>query len=276
MKRFLKNALFTLFGILVFAGVLALTIPAEFISDETRNWLKRYNGIIITENGVKKIFPFGIEIKHAVVSYSGEDKHFLALDTLKARLSIIYLLTGRIRVLVEGNKEDGTIKGYILSRVSNTTINLTAENMDIYIHSTTEGNFSGRLNIDFKDGRCPEGNIDIEGKDIVMRWLHTSGISIPLGKGIKGNLHAKSNGCRIDIKVLHLENENITVNAHGNISLKNPYLKSYVDVDIEVIPSLKSIKDGNYILSLISNYRKSSNYYSMKVKGILENPILYQ
>ena len=228
--------MFISFGILVFVVSLALTIPAEFVAEVIKKEVEKRSGIVFTEDGVKKVFPLGIKMEHASVSYSGVNKPFLNLDTLKARLSIFYLLTGRIKVIVEGNKGNGIIKGYILSRMSDTTINLTAENMDIYIHSIAEGNFSGRLDIDFKDGKCPEGNIAIEGKDIAMRWSGISGIPVPLGKGINGNLHAKSNDCKIDVKVLHLENKDLSVNANGNISLANPYMKSPIAMDIEVIP----------------------------------------
>lgn len=276
MKTFLKIILFAFLGIIVFTASFVLTIPANFISGEIKNWLEIYNGIVIKEEGIERTYPLGIEMRDAKIFYTNAEKHVFTLDTLNIQLSVPYLFTGRVKMVFDGGRKGGVIRGSILSGASDTTADFMFENIDAAISSTAEGNFTGRLRFGLYDGKCPEGDVDINGKDINVRWEWVSGIPFPLEKDMTGNMHARANDCKIALKVLHLKGSNLLLNAHGSISLAEPYLKSPMDIDVELMPSLESMGNDNYILSMLSRFMKPSNRYSMKLKGTIEKPYLSQ
>lgn len=292
MKRFTKLILFTVSGLILFFVALILTIPKDFIQNVVKDNLQKSTGLILTEEGSKRLFPFGIKMQHVSIFHDKFEKPILILDNLQMKLDIASLFMGGIKIMIDGNREGDYLKGDVLLERKYTNVNLLAEAIKTetipYIDSFNIGKtaeFNGTIKIAFQEKGCPSGSIDMEGKDIDAQGFKISGFPIPLGEGIKAAFSANLNDCKINIKGLWFEGKDLSANIYGDIFLTIPYSKSPIAIALEIMPrSLsqdsppqtdngKDIGISN-LLPIIMNYRKSSNYYMIKIKGTIEKPIL--
>ncbi|MBI5048562.1 MAG: type II secretion system protein GspN [Deltaproteobacteria bacterium] len=287
MKKYIKIISLAAAGIIVFFYGLILTIPEDFIKDAIKKELQETTGFVFTEKEFKKLLlpPIGIEMRQVSFAHELFEKPVLSLDRLQVKFNPIYLFMGRVKIVVAGNKGQSSLSGDILLKGKNTDVNLWANNIDAGTISSLNpesaapaitARFNGKIKITFQQGECPYGTVTMEGKDIDIGKFKISGFSIPFGEEAKATFSAELKDCKIKVKNLWLDNKEFSANIHGAISLINPYTKSPIALTLEIMPHSSFIRENNYLLSILMNYRKSANYYLMNIRGTIESPVLSQ
>jgi len=263
--------------VLFFAGLI-LTVSKDFLKEK----LRQSTGLIVSEEGFRKLFPLGVELRQVSIMREEFKKPILTLDLLRARLDILYLLKGEARVVVNGYKGAGNIQGDILVKGKNNTVNLWIDAMELnavpYLDSFDLGRnvgLSGRIKMTFQKEKCPSGSVDVEGRNINGAGFKISGFPVPLGGGLKATLSAElKDDCNIHLKGLWLDSKDLSANVNGYVFLASQYTKSPIDLSLEIMPRASFVTGNDFLLSILTKYRKSSNYYLVKIKGSVERPVL--
>lgn len=263
--------------VLFFAGLI-LTVSKDFLKEK----LRQSTGLIVSEEGFRKLFPLGVELRQVSIMREEFTKPVLTLDKLRARLDILYLLKGGARVVVNGYKGSGSVQGDILVKGKNNTVNLWIDAMELnaipYLDSFDLGRnvgLSGRIKMTFQREKCPYGSVDVEGRNVNGSGFKISGFPVPLGDGLKATLSAElKDDCNIHLKGLWLDSKNFSANVNGYVLLASQYTKSPIDLSLEIMPRASFVTGNDFLLSILTKYRKSSNYYFVKIKGSIERPIL--
>ena len=263
--------------VLFFAGLI-LTVSKDFLKEK----LRQSTGLIVSEEEFKKVLPIGVELRHVSIMREGFKRPILTLDKLEARLDIFYLLKGEARVVVNGYKGAGSLQGDILVKGKSNTVNLWVDAMELnavpYLDSFDLGRnvgLSGRIKMTFHKEQCPSGTVDVEGRNIDGAGLKVSGFPVPLGDVLKATLSAElKDDCNIHLKGLWLDSKNFSANVNGYVLLASQYTKSPIDLSLEIMPRASFVTENDFLLSILTKYRKSSSYYFVKIKGSIERPIL--
>ena len=281
-SKIVKVILLVLAVVILFLAGLILTVSKDFLKQVIKKELQQSAGLTFSEDEFRKLFPIGVEWRHISIMREGFKNPVLTLDKLQARLDILYLFKGGARIVVNVYKGAGSLRGDVVLKGENTTVSLWADAMEFkavpYLDSFDLGRnagLSGRIKMTFQRGKCPCGTVDVGGRDMDGRGLKISGLPVSFGQGLKATISAElKDDCKIYIKGLWLEGENLAANVHGYIFLASQYTKSPIDLDIEIMPRTSFVAGGNNLLSLLTNYRKSFNYYLVKIRGTIESPIL--
>jgi len=72
----------------------------------------------------------------------------------------------------------------------------------------------------------------------------------------------------VRIDGLWIESSDLSARIKGGIKMASPVSASQVDMTIELVP-YEGLLGKQYLLSLLSPYKRSANYYSIPVKGTL-------
>ena len=263
--------------VLFFAGLI-LTVSKDFLKEK----LRQSTGLIVSEEGFRKLFPLGVELRQVSIMREEFKRPVLTLDKLRARLDILYLLKGEARVVVNGYKGAGSVQGDILVKGKSNTVNLWIDAMELnavpYLDSFDLGRnvgLSGRIKMTFQKEKCPSGSVDVEGRNGNCAGFKISGFPVPLGDGLKTTLSAElKDDCNIHLKGLWLDSKNFSANVNGYVLLASQYTKSPIDLSLEIMPRASFVTENDFLLSILTKYRKSSSYYFVKIKGSIERPIL--
>ena len=98
--------------------------------------------------------------------------------------------------------------------------------------------------------------------------LSFRGMPLPIGSVDEAGLSAEFFNCGVRLDGLWIESKDLSARLKGNIKLAAPVSASPVDMTLELVPN-EGLLRKEYLLSLLSPYKRSANYYSIPVKGTL-------
>ncbi len=268
-------------GAVFFFITVLLLIPSDLIMGSVKQRLQAGPGLILTEESAERIFPFGIKARGLLLSTGGRGgKGLLYLDTLTARLSLLSVLSGGLKVELNATIARGSLKGYVILKINRTEVDIEVEGIDFeavpaFLNAGLEGggSFDGRLELTLPPSGCPEGTLRAKGVGLDEDALRVMGFRLPFGRVTDAGLRAELKDCRARIRALWIDGSNMSARVGGLVSLVKPVEQSRLDLEIEVIPR-KGAAEKPGLLLLLSPYRRSANYYSMKVRGTLGSPLL--
>ncbi len=281
LKRFLLVFVVLGAGAVLFSTTVLLLIPSELIMGSVKQRLQAGPGLILTEQSAERVFPFGIKARGLLLSTSDRGgKDLLYLDTLSARLSLLSILSGGVKAEFNATTARGSLKGYVLLKINRTEVDIEVKDIDLdvvpaFLNAGLEGggSFDGRLELTFPSSTCPEGTLRAKGFGMDPDALGIMGFRLPFGRITDAGLRAELKDCRASIRALWIDGSNMSARVSGLVTLVKPVQQSRLALDIEVIPR-KGAAEKPGLLLLLGPYRRSANYYSMKVSGTLGSPVL--
>ena len=276
MKKFLMTLALLGAGLILFSLTAILLIPADMIMSSVKERLQAGPGFILTEESSERLLPFGIRADGLLVSNRAADA--LYLDTVTVKFAPLGLLSGGLKALIEATIADGSIKGYALLKRGFSEIELEADGVDLDAVPAIvragfkgPGSVSGRASVKLPAAGCPEATINLKGIGLDGENLSIKGFSLPFGRITDAGLKARALECRAEILNLWVDGSGMSARVSGVISLTEPVEQSVVDLHIEIVP--RGPEDPMLSL-LLKGYRRSANYYSIKVGGTLGSPIV--
>ncbi len=278
LKKFLLVSGVLVAGAVLFSITVLLLVPAELIMAPLKQRLEAGPGLILTEQSAERVFPFGIKASGLLLSAGG--KGILYLDTITVRLSPLSILSGGVKAELNATVARGSLKGYVLFKRNRTQVEMEAEDIDFdavpaFKNAGLEGggSFDGRLELTLPRSTCPKGTLRAKGFGMDPDALGVMGFRLPFGTIADAGLRAELEDCGVTLRALWIDGSNMSARVGGLVSLAKPVEQSRLDLEIEVIPR-KGAAEMPGLLLLLGPYRRSANYYSMKVSGTLGSPVL--
>ncbi len=277
MRRLLTALTLLAAGAVLFGLTAAILIPSDMIMGFVKERLKAGPGLILTEEASERVLPFGIRANGLLVSKE-EGESVLYLDTLTVTFAPLGLLTGGLMARIDATIARGRVKGTVLVKIDRTEIDLDIDGVGfgavpaiVNAGLKGSGSVNGRALVTLPPGGCPEATIDLKGDGLDGDDLSFKGFSLPFGRITDAGLKARILDCRAKIDTLWIDGSGMSARVGGLISLTEPVRQSVLDLDIEIVPRGPATEDP--ILSLLlKKYRRSANYYSIKVGGTLGSP----
>ncbi len=266
---FVSVVLFT--GALLFCATLVLVLPLEPFEGLLREEFSKRTGLVLTGGNLKKTFPLGIEATDMVISMRGKTGAELFFKRLSAGLSPLSIFTGRPRINIDGEMNQGRVDGALILGIGSQRLELELNGVGIAqfrlpraITFTGDALFSGRIFLFRQGGGCPSGVINLSGHKLDIKRVAVMGIGIPFGRLVDAGLRADIKDCSGLIQGLWAEGEDLSVRLRGTVSYaKRP---PQMDLTLDVVAKKGGAGMGPFF-SLIRPYKRSANYYSIPIKG---------
>lgn len=281
-KKVLISVLIGFAAVLFFAVTIILILPNEFVEGLLKDTLKKNLSLTFTGEGFKKVFPFGFEVDRVTFSPVNRNKEGLYFDRVKGSLNPMGILLGRVSVTLEGKIGKGKVRCVVVLEDKRTRVKIGMEDLEVaavsYLSSLGlkgTGILNGEGEFVLPEKGCPHGTMNVGGKDVDLKRLKFAGPFLLLGEKVRFTLASDARDCRIRIKSLWVEGEDVSVKLSGDIFPAQRLLESGLSLSVEILPEKDSI-DKSALLPLLSRYKKSLNYYLLHIKGTIERPLFVQ
>ncbi len=237
-------------------------------------------GVAFTRKSFGKAFPFGIELR-AVEVYGNGGTRLVLLDRVRARINPLSLFAGRLTAYIDGDAGDGGFTGYAILRPSGVgSLAMEARGVDLrYLPVLSRssvkinGLIDARVSLSKVGSGCPEGTVSIKGYRIESSEVKVMGYPLPLGPIESAGGQVELKGCKALIDGLWIEGKDLSARLRGEITvIRTPLAQSPVELTLEITPR-GGLVNKEFMLSLLSGYRKSANFYSIPVKGTIGDPV---
>lgn len=264
-------------AVLFMMTVIAL-IPDDLSEDLLRDFLEKRANLSFEAKGFKKIFPFGFEADNVLLFPLDRKTGTIYFNKIHIHLKGLYLLLGQVRMDMHGSLGSGLIDSVF--RIKRGGIDLDTKVIDVNIKTLpyledagvkASGAISGDIRLNLSHNHCSDGSIKLTGEDVDIGEMRIFGPSLFFKERVKLSISAAVKDCRARLNGLWVEGGGVSSKLYGNILLADDILKSDVDLTLEIILERERAK-GDTLFTILSGYKRSSNYYSMRIKGTLGNP----
>jgi type II secretion system protein N len=271
MNRVLLSVLAGIAAILIFVVVVVALIPDDFVEGVVRSQMENNVSLTFGAEGFRKKLPFGFEAEGVKIFPPGESVELVYFDRLDVSLNPLYLLIGRARLVIKGVVGDGEIRSVVT--VGWRTIAVDTEARNVAVASIPvlrqaglrgSGILAGKSAFTAISGGCPDGSINAEGAGVDLNGVSALGINLLLKDKADITLALDSSSCKATIKSFWVDGRDLKLKLYGDVFPDRVLSRSRIDLTLEVLP-----KDDPKVLALFSQYKKSSRFYSMRLKGDL-------
>lgn len=305
MNKPLRTAGFVLFFIASFVFFLYFTFPYEVLKETVSSEISSMTGFNVRIGKLDSNFPVGIEAKDVVVNAGGDKS--IQISRLKAKVSLLWLLLGRISVSTEIQDRGGGVlsldvglnafklifsQNFIPSHVELESEQFSiGQWIDFALVALSKGSnmnplvgplltklgFIGKLkadvnlDLDSSDPAQSSGSADIQFKD-AMLILSDPTFNLPDQKFSKAGIQAKmSQGSLVVEKGSGFFGNDFVLEADGKMLLKAILSKSLLDFGVKI--SLKKALKEQFgsILDAVMGGSKEGQI-NIKISGNLSTP----
>ena len=278
LSKILIIAALLVAGSLAFALTAFHTFPLDMAETKLKDALSA-QGARISFASLSRTFPFGLTAEDIELSDASTGKPVLKLDTAEARLELLSLLRMDPTVALRATVGGGTITGKFRPGLKGARLDLTAGDLEFRdIAALTaaginiDGSFGGTLCVNFSAGACPSGSARLRGGNIKEEGLRLAGFKLPTGDIESAGLNAAFGECKAVVEGLWLDGRELSARLSGEVFLRAPLETSPVKMTLEVTPRADTA-GKSLVLSLLSSFRKTANYYSANIGGTLGRPV---
>lgn len=274
-KKLAFASVIVIAGLTIFALTLFHLIPSSVYERLVTGTLREKTGLVLKSSSFDTVFPFGIEMADLRVS-DQRGKGIVRLDSLRADFNPLGLATG-LRVDLSGRAGQGSLTGSVKAGLLSSSLELEAIGVDFdYLEALgnaglgIDGTFDGRVSLTNRKGACPKGFARIEGVEVSGAGVKFRGFPLPLGSIDETGLSAEFRDCKAVLNGLWIEGTELSLRLVGSIKMAEPIAASTVDLSLEIVPH-GDMASNQLLMSFISSYRKSANFYSIPIRGTLES-----
>lgn len=274
--------LVSLCGVPLFILTVITLIPNVFVEGLLRQSVERGAGLTFSTKDFKKIFPPGFEAAGVTMSSVSSGRKVVYIDRLRARLDILSFLAGRPALNVDVHVGHGKLRSTVTSVKGALDFAVSIDGIEAdAIPWLSAMELKGPVSVTgtarlVKDGRfaCPNGAVDLKSAGVDIDQPYTAAIA-PFFKtkvdvDLAMTIDAKD--CRARINGLWLNSADTALKLRGDVIVSKEILKSGLDLIVDI--NLKKGGDDGTLLAYMSRYRRSSNFYSLRLKGTMENPLI--
>ena len=285
MKPVYKYTGLALSALALFILSLLILFSASHVEKIVTGVLYEHSGISFIAEDFSRAFPLGFHAKGVSLSaikvkQDAAPIEIAEIDALSVKLKVAPLFIGKEKLSYLARLEDGEIEGeaFLDEKVK---FSVRAKDfplkaaLQLSSLGVTDGSVSGVASFIVSPGGCLEGSATLDAADIDIGGLKSQLPAILLGERVKGSLAFETTAnCMVDIKSLFIEGRALKIRLKGTVRIKSPVERSVLDMKVEIfIKPGEAGKEANKILlSTMNQYKRSSSYYLMSLKGTIGNP----
>src|SRR3972149_877596 len=281
IRLVLATAVLSLAGLLFFIITVIAVIPNEFIYDILRQWIQQKVSLSLSGEDFKKVFPFGFKMnKLSISAASRHDREFLYFDTVQVNVNPLYVFAGGIKVTAYGTAGHGIVQAAMQVKRKKTDAEIHVKDVEMATIPSLNalglkgaGILSGEARFVLQDS-CPHGSVKIDGTDIELNSLQFIGPLLRLQEKARLSAAIDTKDCRLELKGLWVSAQHVSAKLYGTLLMADKVLDSTMDLTMEISSQEDSRTSQLNILKLLSEYKKSSNYYLLHIKGTFARPQL--
>lgn len=278
LSRILVIAAIIVAGFFAFALTAFHIFPLNVAETKIKDALSA-QGAIISFGSLARTFPFGLAAGDIVLTDAASGAPLLKLDTAKARLEVLSVLRLDPTVDIRATVGGGTITGKLRPGLNGARLDLAAGDLEFRdIAALTsagvniDGSFGGTVSVNLIAGACPSGSARLRGVNIKEEGLKLAGFKLPTGDIDTAGLNAAFEECKAVLEGLWLDGRDMSARLSGEVFLKAPLQTSPVRMTLEVTPRGEAA-GKSWMLTLLSSFRKSANFYSANIGGTIAHPV---
>lgn len=255
--------------------IFPLSIAEGRLKDSLRG-----EGALVSWQSMGRTFPFGLKASGVEVVDISSGRPVIRLEEARVRVALLSLLSGRLKFPIKVRVGGGVISGE--ARVDSTAASLDLASSGIDAGSMlalqsigvgTNGSVGGTLSLRLPYAGCATGTVRLRSGRIDGRSLRFMGLPLALGNIEQAGLNAEFKSCKVVVEGLWLDGDELSAKLAGEMLPRNPLGASPLNMTLEVTPK-GDLSKKHWVFSLISQYRKSSNYYFMTIRGTVARPVL--
>ncbi|CAG1066080.1 hypothetical protein BAC1_01678 [uncultured bacterium] len=272
LKKLAIASVLTVTGLIIFVLTLFHLIPSHLYESWLYGSIRERSGLVVESASFSTAFPLAFRAEGLKV-FDQAGKELLRVDSLKAGLNPLGLFSG-LMIDIDGEASGGQVRGAAVAGLFGASLEMEAVGVGFDALSVLssagvklDGAFDAVLAVKMEDG-CPRGSLKAQGVEFDDAVLSFRGFPLPIGSVDEAGLSAEFFNCGVRLDGLWLESSDLSARIKGGMKLASPVSASSVDMMIELVP-YEGLMKKEYILSLLSQYRKSANYYSIPVQGTL-------
>jgi len=268
LKRLLLGLSIFLGSIFILIITLYLILPEDLIRDGIIRYVEKGGGLGLSIEGLHKGPLLTFKARGVSILQRREAKEpFIYIEELMFRLNSLDLVLGRLTLPFWGSAGKGGIRGKAGFKNGQRYVSLNLDRVGVEAFPSLMGlgfeggRIKGELDVKIRGG-CPTGAFRLEA--IEPRIPRFPKGLVP-GNGFKRLwLNAVLDNCKVDVKTLSGEGDDIYVKASGSLSIIEPFP---VDITLEVFPK----KGDKGLLSALGGKKVSSSHYTVSIRGTLSH-----
>ncbi len=262
-------------GVFIFIIVVIALIPDDFAEGILRRQLEQNASLSFKAEVFKKTFPVGLEADRASVFPLTGGKEIMYFDRVNVKLNLLYLLLARLKLDVHGSIDGGEMSAVVTIKRGGVDIDTEVKKMPVSSVPALKaaglrgsGTLSGSSVFTLpKNAGCPYGSVYLAGSGVDLNGINFPAVLLLLKDKADITLSLDAKDCRAVLKSLWVDGQMVKLKLFGEVAPEKNLPDSRIDLTLEVLP-----KSDLPILALFSQYRKSSTFYSMRLKGELRSP----
>lgn len=255
-------------------------IPDGFVEGLLRQTIEQKAGLTFSSKSFEKTVPLGFKASGIIMSSVNDGREILRIDTLLVRPNILNFLSGRPVIDVVAFVKQGKIRSTVTSVKDALDFDVSVDGIELDAIPGLNGiELKGPVKVSGKamfvktnSASCPDGTLELKGvgMDInhpyaaVLAPFFMTNVDIDLAM----TFDAKN--CRSRITGLWMNNADMSFKLNGDIVVSKEIMQSGLDLAVEL--NLKKREAEGTPLAYMSRYRRSPNFYAMRIKGTIENP----
>lgn len=272
LKKLVIAALSIELAIIIFAFALFHLIPARIYENWLAQKVMASSGLRVENASFTTAFPLAFKMEGLKV-FDASGGEILRMDSLRAGVSALGLPD--LRIDLEGQASGGQVEGTVKAGFfSSPSIEMEARGVGFAslpvlsaIGIKIDGAFDAVIKLKDESG-CPKGFMKAQGVEFKDAQLSFRGFPLPIDSVDEAGLSAEFFNCGVRLDGIWLESPDLSARMKGAIKIASPVSNSPVDMTLELVPGEGLLKK-EFLISLLSPYKKSANYYSIPVKGTL-------
>ncbi|MFQ5735882.1 MAG: type II secretion system protein GspN [Thermodesulfobacteriota bacterium] len=282
-RGFLSRLVLVLALLSVGLALLAITVFHTFplgIAEESLKARLKGQGVLVSWQALDRTFPFGLRLQKVEVVDLSTGRLVVRIDEARARLDPLSLFKGYAGIPVWARLGRGVVKGDARVRFKGADLELEAAGMEpgaipavAHAGVSVDGSVDGTLALHMPWNGCPTGFVRLRSGRIRRYGVRFRGVPLPLGEVDEAGLNAQIRGCRAVIEGMWVYGKDLSAKLSGEVSLRTPLAASPLNMSIDITPK-GDLMEKQWLLSFISPWRRSSNYYSMTVRGTVGHPVI--
>jgi len=272
IKKLAIASVITVAGLIIFSLTVFHLIPAHLYESWISETIRARSGLMVESASFATAFPLAFRFEGLRVS-DPAGKEIVRMDSLKAGMNPLGLFSG-LRIDIEGEASGGQVSGTARAGLFGSSFDMDVKGVGFEAVSALssagikiDGAFDAVLAVKIESG-CPTGSLKARGVEFREAELSFRGFPLPIGSVDEAGLSAEFFNCGVRLDGLWIESSDLSARIKGGIKMASPVSASQVDMTIELVP-YEGLLGKQYLLSLLSPYKRSANYYSIPVKGTL-------
>lgn len=259
-------------SLVVFVFALFHLLPVSVYEGFLEKGLAERAGLKYERKSFSTAFPLVFKIEGLELQDRAGNR-VVAVDTLRAGLNPFGHFGG-VKVTVDAGASGGKIEGVVKAGIFGLSVEMEAREVGfdaLPVLSRAGVKLDGAFDAVFVADAgqdCPKGSLKARSVEMRSAEVTVSGFPLPIDDVEEAGLSAGFANCSVRIDGIWVESADFSARVKGSVKLISPVEASPVDMTLELMAGQGLLKK-EFLLSLISEHRKSANYYSMPIKGEL-------